>query len=252
MARVEDDPVRAKLDKAKAAYKGDVQKYWDAVAEYFDKKEAAARADGNKKLVDQIKADSEAFGKSGTLPKTAPATLGQKHAALRKAMDDSYRLAIKEYTKAKLDTEAAVVEKELEEFLALKALAPKPDSTPPAPNKPEPSPAGDGQGRVKPGDYHEIDKDGRISSEFVMAAKAVTPNILELRGGNGWVAILGYDEEAKEYRGFWEWQSFKGGRSPGGKWADYYQVRIVRLSDGSLRMDGKSKGNDFQMTYKAK
>lgn len=252
LADLVEDQIGPKLDKAKAQHAVDVQKYRDSVEEYFHKKESVARAEGNKKLVDQIKLDADAFAKTGLLPKTAPALLGQKHAAVRKAMEDAHRAAIKQYTKAGMDTEATAVEKQLEAFMAAKPVAPKPDLNKPEPGKPEPKIATAATGRVKAGDFIQLEDNGKANPEFAMIAKAVTPNIVELRGTNGWVAYLGYDEETKEYTGTWEWQSFKGGRSPGGKWADCFRVRAIVLEGGAVKLDGKSKENAFQLTYKPK
>jgi hypothetical protein len=100
-------------------------------------------------------------------------------------------------------------------------------------------------GRVGAGDYVEQDEQGRPNPLFTLRAREVTANILELRGANGWVAYLSYDESAREYRGFFEWQQFGPYRSPGGKWADLYQVRLVRQDGGRFVMTGKSKSNDL-------
>jgi hypothetical protein len=109
--------------------------------------------------------------------------------------------------------------------------------------------AAEGVGRVAPGEYVELDEQGVPNPSFVFAAREVTPNIIEVRGVNGWVAFAAYDEEKKEYRGCFEWQQFGPHRSPGGKWADLYQVRLVRLAGGRVEITGKSKAND--MTIRA-
>ncbi len=91
--------------------------------------------------------------------------------------------------------------------------------------KADPAPAG--TGRVNPGLYVQVDEQGVPNPPFVFRVQEVTPNIVEVRGINGWVCYASYEEAQKEYRGFFEWQQFAGYRSPGGKWADLYQVRLV-------------------------
>jgi hypothetical protein len=59
------DPVKEKLFAAKVAYDGEMREYRKAAGEWFDKREDAARQDGNKKLVDEIKAERKAFDEDG-------------------------------------------------------------------------------------------------------------------------------------------------------------------------------------------
>jgi hypothetical protein len=75
-----------------------------------------ARASGNKKLLDQVKADRKAYEEKDEVPKGVPAAKRQKLAASRMALEAAYAAAIRDYTKAKKDDEAAAVEKELDEF----------------------------------------------------------------------------------------------------------------------------------------
>jgi hypothetical protein len=63
------DPVAEKLGAAKVAYEAELKNYRKEITEWFDKREEAARKDGNKKLVDQIKAERAAFEESGETPK---------------------------------------------------------------------------------------------------------------------------------------------------------------------------------------
>ena len=106
-------------------------------------------------------------------------------------------------------------------------------------------PAPVGAGRLSPGDYVELDEAGTPNPRLGLRVAEVTPNIVEVRGANGWVAFASYDEATKEYRGCFEWQTFGPRRSPAGKWADLFQVRLTRTEGGRIRMDGKSKENDF-------
>jgi len=62
------------------------EKYRKAVVEYFSKREDDARADGNKKAVDQIKADRKEFEAKGELPKMIPLELQQIQTAARLAI----------------------------------------------------------------------------------------------------------------------------------------------------------------------
>jgi len=110
------DPVKEKLFAAKVAYDKEMAAYRAAVGEWLDKREEAARKAGDKKLVDQVKAERKAFDEDGELPKGAPAALKLRPAAARKALEGGYAEAVKAYTKAKKDDEAAAVEKELESF----------------------------------------------------------------------------------------------------------------------------------------
>jgi hypothetical protein len=111
-----DDPIKAKLDKAKAAYQASLEQYREAVARYFDKQEEASRNDGNKKRLDQIKAERTAFQETGDLPRTTPGELKRKLAPARSALESAYTAAVCEYTKASKDDMATAVENELEQF----------------------------------------------------------------------------------------------------------------------------------------
>jgi hypothetical protein len=115
----------------------------------------------------------------------------------------------------------------------------------PAGDKEKADPAPAGVGRVSPGVYVELNEKGEPIPMLVVGVQEVTPNIVMLRGANGWLAFASYDEAQKEYRGFFEWKEFGPVRSPGGKWADLYQVRLVAQEGGQFHMTGKSKANDF-------
>jgi hypothetical protein len=119
-------------------------------------------------------------------------------------------------------------------------------------DKDKAGPTTGGAGRVSPGENVEVDEKGAPNEPFAVRVQELTPNILEVRGVNGWVAYASYDEAQKEYRGFFEWQQFGPYRSPGGKWADLYQVRLVARAGGQFQMTGKSKANDFVIRAKPK
>ncbi len=110
------DPIKEKLFAAKVTYDKDMAEFRKAAEDWFDKREEAARKAGDKKLVDQIKADRKSFDEVDALPKTTPAAIAQKPPAARKALEAAYTDAVKAYTKAKKDDLAAAVEKELSAF----------------------------------------------------------------------------------------------------------------------------------------
>lgn len=116
-AGAQDDAVKTKLEAAKATFKQEMIKLnAKPVGEWFDKREEAARKTGNKKLVDEIKAERVAFNERGDLPKTAPPDMRKKVTAVRTAMESAYDAAVKEYTRGKKDAEATAVEKEFADF----------------------------------------------------------------------------------------------------------------------------------------
>src|SRR4051812_44202221 len=69
----EKDPVREKLFSAKVAYDNDMRQFRKQAEDWFDKREEAARKAGDKKAVDLIKDQREAFDEYGELPRAAPA-----------------------------------------------------------------------------------------------------------------------------------------------------------------------------------
>jgi hypothetical protein len=112
----DDEPIRKRLETAKAAYQSEQTQIRKSVQDWFDKREATARSDGNKKLVEQIKADREAFYETDDLPAGVPTIIKQKAAAARKTLEGAYTQAVKEFTKLKKDAEAEAIEKEWKEF----------------------------------------------------------------------------------------------------------------------------------------
>ena len=121
-ARAEDkDPVLEKLFKAKETYDTEIQQVRKAVKDGLDQREAAARKAGDKKALDQIKEDRQIF-EDDELPRSAPAALRQRQERAVKALETAYADAVKAYTKAKKDKEAASVEEAWKAF-ATKANA---------------------------------------------------------------------------------------------------------------------------------
>ncbi|OWK38117.1 hypothetical protein [Fimbriiglobus ruber] len=112
----DDDPVRVKLERAKATFQAAQEKYQANVTGWLDKREAAARQAGDKKVVDQVKAERQTFTDTGELPKTAPAALKTQFVSARSALEAAYQSAVREYTKAKKDDEATALETEMSEW----------------------------------------------------------------------------------------------------------------------------------------
>lgn len=108
-----EDPVRKKLDAAREAYNREVLKYQTGAADWFAKQEEAARAKGDKKLVDAAVAQRAAFTSGGDLPPAAPKALRTHLDAPRKALEAAYAEGIKTYVKARKDDAAAAAEAEL-------------------------------------------------------------------------------------------------------------------------------------------
>lgn len=114
--------------------------------------------------------------------------------------------------------------------------------------EPKAAPAGDG--RVPAGEYVEIDLEGRANRDFLLVVQEVSPNIVHIRGKNGWTAFASYDASKKEYRGFFEWPTIPGIGRPSGKWGDLYQIRVA-VQDSVLRIEGKSPANEMLIRAKS-
>ena len=123
----DNDPVKDKLFASKKAYDAEMKLYRKAAEEWFAKREGTARNDGNRKLVDQVKAERTAFEETGALAKGVPTAIPQQAATARKALEAAYLLAVKEYLIAKNDDAAAAIEIELKHFQATRPEA-KPDA----------------------------------------------------------------------------------------------------------------------------
>jgi hypothetical protein len=123
-ARGDDaEDVKKKLYEAKKTYDTEGAKFRKGITDLLDKRETDARKAGNKKLVDQIKAEQKAFEQTGELPALIPTALRQQITTARGKLDKAYTTAIKDYTKLKEDTAAEAVEKERQKFQLSAALA---------------------------------------------------------------------------------------------------------------------------------
>jgi hypothetical protein len=113
----DSDPIRAKLDKAKAAHAAQLDQSRAKLLTALNARENSVRQKGDKKGVDSIQAERDAFESKGELPKAVPT------AAYKRSLKDAgnalglaYKLAIAEYVKASRDIEATAVEKEWQEL----------------------------------------------------------------------------------------------------------------------------------------
>jgi hypothetical protein len=123
----EPDPIKEKLDKAKAAYDAEVAKVRQGVLDALQKREDAARNSGDKKAVDLVKAERQALEEKGELPKSV--TTAAHHRDLqqaRAALEAAYKQAIKSYLQGRMDAEADFVSKELKELQEKTTAAPPP------------------------------------------------------------------------------------------------------------------------------
>ncbi|HEY1187899.1 MAG TPA: hypothetical protein VGE74_09590, partial [Gemmata sp.] len=112
------DPVRDKLVAAKSAHDAELKSARQQTEDWFDKREDEARKVGDKKAVDQIKAERAEFEGGGELPNGAPTELKAKRDKALRALESAYAQAVKDYTRAKKDTEAAATEAELKNITA--------------------------------------------------------------------------------------------------------------------------------------
>lgn len=112
----EGDPIRTKLDGAKKAHRSAIEKVRKSVMDHLDKREQTARREGDKKLVDQIKAERQQFETTRQVPGSTPAAVRRQVADARSSLEKAYLQAIKDYTKSKKDDEATAVEKEYKRF----------------------------------------------------------------------------------------------------------------------------------------
>jgi Skp family chaperone for outer membrane proteins len=122
-ARSDDaEMVKEKLFQAKKDYDAQLQKFKKSITDLLDKREDDARMKGNKKQVDQIKAERDAFEKTGESPQAIPSALREPVASARTKLDKAYTAAIKEYVRLKMDDAAGATEKEQQEFILSSAL----------------------------------------------------------------------------------------------------------------------------------
>ena len=109
--------IKEKLETARSKYAADADKFRKVVAAQLDEREKKARDKGDKKTVDLVKAERQAFEDKGETPKSIPQEVKAKFTATRNSMEVAYKAAIGGYTTEKKDDDATAIEKEMEEFL---------------------------------------------------------------------------------------------------------------------------------------
>jgi len=115
-AQADGEAVKEKLFQAKKEYDTEVQKFRKAVFDLFDKREDSARAAGDKKAVDLVKAERDAFNKDGVVPALLPMAVRQQVNTARMNLDKAYTAAVKDFIRMKEDAAAEAVEKEQQAF----------------------------------------------------------------------------------------------------------------------------------------
>lgn len=116
----DEDPIRAKLDQAIAAYDTAIATFKSDVEQWFEKEEEAARKlrTGVTEQIKKIENERTEFAKFWVLPSRAPKKLINTPTDLADTLIAAYKLASDDYSRIEKDSEAAAVEKELEELLA--------------------------------------------------------------------------------------------------------------------------------------
>lgn len=136
-ARSADDPIAAKLDAARDAYRTATTANRDRLLELLKKEEDAAKKDSDLPRLKRVIAETEAFREKGELPKSV--ALNEYYAAETKATD-AMKAALAEakaaYIKAGKVAEAEAIDVETERLFPKK---PKPEVSP-KPEKKEPEP----------------------------------------------------------------------------------------------------------------
>jgi hypothetical protein len=113
-----DDPIRAKLDAAKADYDKAMKEYREEVAKWFEKEDEAARRlkTGVGEKVKQVALEKKEFDEKGILPKRAPLVLKDKPLKTAQALIAIFKAASEAYYREKKDSEGEAVLKSLEEI----------------------------------------------------------------------------------------------------------------------------------------
>lgn len=112
----DDDAVKAKLDKAKAAYQSAREKNKEYLIEVLTKQEDAARKVGKVDLVEKVKKVRDDYQGGGPLPGGLAPAVRQRFSGARAAMQTAFADASRDYTKAKKDDLADAVREEWETF----------------------------------------------------------------------------------------------------------------------------------------
>jgi hypothetical protein len=116
-ANSEPDPIGGRLANAKNSYDAKFRTSCETVLKALERKENAARTAGDKKLLDELKEQRDAFEARTAIPTIVPTTefMRQLRGA-RFEMATAYGVAIRGYTKARMDDAVAAVERDLATF----------------------------------------------------------------------------------------------------------------------------------------
>lgn len=106
------DPIADKLAAAKAEFDRERGVYAAAVEAWLGGREEAARQAGDKKRIDEIKAQRLAFEQGGAAPEGLPVPTRRRYERAEAAIAEAYREAIAEFVKAHRDEDADAVEAE--------------------------------------------------------------------------------------------------------------------------------------------
>jgi hypothetical protein len=90
---------KAKVDKAEAAHKAAEEAFRKAVEEHLAEMEGKSQKRGDRKAIDQVKGQREAF-KKNEVPLSFPYALKKKYADQRALLESAYESALKTLTKA--------------------------------------------------------------------------------------------------------------------------------------------------------
>ena len=111
-----DDPIGMKLSHAKISYTREITKFNEEFEKAFESKLADARKAGKQETVDDLKAELDAFKKTGVVPSNTPVAVRRKRTVIRGKMESAYETAIKGYTKSGNDSIRKQLESELKLF----------------------------------------------------------------------------------------------------------------------------------------
>ena len=116
IVRADEDVIQAKLESAIAKYDTAMEKSSKEVHAFFDDREKEAIRDGEKKRVDQITEDRRLFDTERKIPRDFPRTPLTKRSTATKNLEEAYKVAIRDYTKANNLAKASDKEIELQRF----------------------------------------------------------------------------------------------------------------------------------------
>jgi len=127
------DPIAAKITAAKDAFYAERDKAEEVLLAALARKEAAAKQTGDIKTIETVRAETEAFRKEGTLPKSVPlTTYNTSMKTARTKLENVYLATIKTYTQADKIEEAKELQAEL---IKLQQAIPNDPAPGPAANK---------------------------------------------------------------------------------------------------------------------